>query len=78
MRSFEKFIMNGSKDQVMLANGQDVFELRNDIYEMIDVLYSGKPIWIIPIGRVKTSVMQSITVGTIGFVETEDSKVKVG
>ena len=80
MREHEDLILDMNYEQVLITDGQSVFEIKENIYELADFFLSGaKPAWLIPIGKVKLRVRQAVTSNELTGIEKEqDAKVKVG
>lgn len=80
MREHEDEIRDLNYDQVLITDGQTVFELKKDIYELADLFLNGfKPAWLIPIGKVKRNVRQALAENKLTAIDVEqDPKAKVG
>lgn len=78
MREHEQKISFGSKEQVLVCNGVDTFELYKDKYEMIEGMMNGVPLWAIPIGRVKESMVNELRESNAAIEVQLDMKVKAG
>jgi DNA-binding transcriptional MerR regulator len=79
LKARQSMIGTRNYEQILVSNGEDLFEFVQDKVSLIDFFTTGKPVWAIPIGRVVESVKDDIRLRRIDKVYiNEDAKVKVG
>lgn len=75
MREFQLEIENSAIDRFVFSDGQEIFALKQDDCDFVNLFKNGQPLWAIPIGQVLQSMRDAVNI--LDAIDiNEDGKVK--